>query len=231
MPMDEAAKAALFASPLRLDSLAWLVKAISIGGGIVLVLFSWNECRTGSRRIPRLPARHRGRHVPDRLGHELVTLFLALEMISIPTYILLYLPRYDNASQEAAMKYFLLSVFSSAMLLFGFSYLYGLAGTTNLPAMTEALYKAGARAGAAAVVQIALVWWWPGSASASLPCRSTSTPRTSTRGAPTVGGGACWRLCRRWPGSWRSPRAESSCRACSWSATSRRASRWAGRCR
>ena len=33
------------------------------------------------------------------------------------------------------MKYFLLSIFSSALLLFGFSYLYGLAGTTNLPAL------------------------------------------------------------------------------------------------
>src|SRR5438094_8896893 len=78
-------------------------------------------------------------------------------MISFPTYILLYLPRHDNASQEAAMKYFLLSVFSSAMLLFGFSYLYGLAGTTNLPAMTEALYKAGPERALPAVVQIALV--------------------------------------------------------------------------
>ena len=68
-------------------------------------------------------------------ANELVTLFLALEVISIPTYVLLYLPRYDNAAQEAAMKYFLLSIFSSALLLFGFSYLYGLAGTTNIPAV------------------------------------------------------------------------------------------------
>ena len=51
------------------------------------------------------------------------------------------------------MKYFLLSIFSSALLLFGFSYLYGLTGTTNIPAMVEAL-AAGAvergRAGPAA---------------------------------------------------------------------------------
>src|SRR5262249_41042953 len=62
-----------------------------------------------------------------------------LEMISIPTYVLLYLPRVDTASQEAALKYFLLSVFSSALLLFGFSYLYGLVGTTNIPALVDAL--------------------------------------------------------------------------------------------
>jgi NADH-quinone oxidoreductase subunit N len=72
-------------------------------------------------------------------ANELVTLFLALELTSIPTYVLLYLPRVDAPAQEAAMKYFLLSVFSSALLLFGFSYLYGLGSTTNLPALAEAL--------------------------------------------------------------------------------------------
>jgi NADH-quinone oxidoreductase subunit N len=72
-------------------------------------------------------------------ANELVTLFLALELISIPTYVILYLPRFDNASQEAAAKYFLLSVFSSAFLLFGFSYLYGVTGTTNIPALIDAL--------------------------------------------------------------------------------------------
>ena len=65
-------------------------------------------------------------------ANDLITLFLALELISIPTYIALYLPRSTEASQEAGVKYFLLSIFSSALLLFGFSYLYGLTGTTNL---------------------------------------------------------------------------------------------------
>jgi len=65
-------------------------------------------------------------------ANELITLFLALELTSIPTYVLLYLPRTGRRTQEAAIKYFLLSVFSSALLLFGFSYLYGVAGTTNL---------------------------------------------------------------------------------------------------
>src|SRR5207244_13461008 len=73
------------------------------------------------------------------LANDLVTLFLALELISIPTYVLLYLPRHDDASQEAALKYFLLSVFSSGLLLFGFSYLYGLAGTTNISALLHTL--------------------------------------------------------------------------------------------
>src|SRR5262249_10414826 len=76
------------------------------------------------------------------MANELVVLFLSLELVSIPTYVLLYLARYDLAAQEAALKYFLLSIFSSALLLFGFSYLYGLAGTTNLAALTATLGEA-----------------------------------------------------------------------------------------
>src|SRR5262249_40725258 len=64
--------------------------------------------------------------------------------ISIPTYVMLYLPRPgDPRAQEAAVKYFLLSVMSSALTLFGFSYLYGLGGTTNLAALTELLPRVG----------------------------------------------------------------------------------------
>ena len=87
-----------------------------------------------------------------------MTLFLALELISIPTYILLYLPRVDRPAQEAAAKYFLLSIFSSAFLLFGFSYLYGLTGTTNIPAMLEAIAGAeGSGAGPPALAIAAIV--------------------------------------------------------------------------
>jgi NADH-quinone oxidoreductase subunit N len=75
-------------------------------------------------------------------ANDLVTLFLALELVSIPTYVLLYLPARDRAGQEAAVKYFLLSVLSSAVLLFGFSYLYGLTGTTNIGAIVDTLTDA-----------------------------------------------------------------------------------------
>ena len=70
---------------------------------------------------------------------ELILLFLGLELISIPTYVLLYLARRDFASQEAATKYFLLSVLSAAILLYGFSFLYGLTGTTQLTAIRHVL--------------------------------------------------------------------------------------------
>ncbi|HJT36583.1 MAG TPA: proton-conducting transporter membrane subunit, partial [Pirellulales bacterium] len=56
---------------------------------------------------------------------DLVLIFLGIELISIPTYVLLYLGRRDTTSPEAAAKYFFLSVLSSALTLYGFSFLYG----------------------------------------------------------------------------------------------------------
>ena len=70
-------------------------------------------------------------------ANELVLLFLGLELISIPTYVLLFLGRRDRASGEATMKYFFLSILSSALLLYGFSFLYGI-GKTTLIAGTAA---------------------------------------------------------------------------------------------
>jgi NADH-quinone oxidoreductase subunit N len=136
-------QAEVFASPLLMDSLALWIKAVAIGGGLVLLLLSWNEVPDSQA------AEYHGCLLIIVAGlcltgaaNELVTLFLALELVSIPTYVLLYLPRHDSAAQEAALKYFLLSVFSSAFLLFGFSYLYGLAGTTNLAGLMDAFTKA-----------------------------------------------------------------------------------------
>lgn len=79
-------------------------------------------------------------------ANDLISLFLALEMISIPTYVLLYLPSRTRVGQEAAAKYFLLSVLSSAVLLFGMSYLYGVTGSTNLGAISDTLTDANKRA-------------------------------------------------------------------------------------
>jgi NADH-quinone oxidoreductase subunit N len=139
-PSSVEVPAAVYVGSVFVDPFGVLVKWIALVGGAVLVLLSWNE-------VPdRQSAEYHGCLLLMIAGvcltgvaNELVTLFLALELVSIPTYVLLYLPRYDRPAQEAAMKYFLLSIFSSGLLLFGFSYLYGLAGTTNLPALAAAL--------------------------------------------------------------------------------------------
>lgn len=73
------------------------------------------------------------------VANDLILLFLSLELISVPTYVLLYLGRRTNANQEATLKYFLLSVLSAAILLYGFALLYGLTGSTHLGAIREVL--------------------------------------------------------------------------------------------
>jgi NADH-quinone oxidoreductase subunit N len=68
-------------------------------------------------------------------ANELVFLFVGLELVSMPTYLLLYLSRRNATTQEAATKYFFLSIFSSGLLLYGLAFLYGLTGVTNLKAL------------------------------------------------------------------------------------------------
>lgn len=66
------------------------------------------------------------------VSQDLIMLFLGLELISIPTYVLLSLARAEPNSQEVSTKYLLLSILSSALLLYGFSFLYGVGGSTDL---------------------------------------------------------------------------------------------------
>ena len=63
---------------------------------------------------------------------DLITLYLGLELMALSIYILAGFMRRDNRSNEAAIKYLLLGSFSSGIMLYGMSLLYGLSGTTNL---------------------------------------------------------------------------------------------------
>ncbi len=64
---------------------------------------------------------------------DLITLFVALEVLSLPLYLMAGLSRRRRlASQEAALKYFLLGAFSSAFFLLGIAYLYGYSGSITL---------------------------------------------------------------------------------------------------
>ena len=63
-------------------------------------------------------------------ANDLIFLFLGLELVSIPTYVILFLGRRDQNTAEASVKYFFLSILSSAILLYGFSFMYGIGGTT-----------------------------------------------------------------------------------------------------
>jgi NADH-quinone oxidoreductase subunit N len=70
---------------------------------------------------------------------ELVTIFVALELMAISFYVLVGFLRSDRRSNEAALKYLLLGAFSSGFLAYGFSLLYGLSGSTRLNEIGAAL--------------------------------------------------------------------------------------------
>jgi NADH-quinone oxidoreductase subunit N len=72
-------------------------------------------------------------------GNDLIVLFVALETMSISFYILTGYLRHDRRSNEAATKFMLMGAFSSAILAYGFSILYGIAGSTNLQAIEQAI--------------------------------------------------------------------------------------------
>jgi NADH-quinone oxidoreductase subunit N len=72
-------------------------------------------------------------------GVDLLMLFIALELMAVSVYILVGYLRRDKKSNEASMKYFLLGAFSSGVLLYGISMIYGLTGSTNLGKIAAAL--------------------------------------------------------------------------------------------
>ena len=65
-------------------------------------------------------------------ARDLITLFVALETISIPTFILAAFRKHDRDSNEAGVKYYLIGVLSSALMLYGMSLIFGVTGSTKL---------------------------------------------------------------------------------------------------
>jgi NADH-quinone oxidoreductase subunit N len=65
-------------------------------------------------------------------GTDLISIFLGIELMAMPVYILSGFMRGSLKSNEAALKYFLLGSFSSAILLYGIALMYGITGTTSL---------------------------------------------------------------------------------------------------
>jgi NADH-quinone oxidoreductase subunit N len=75
---------------------------------------------------------------------DLLTIFIALEILSLPLYLLCGLARHRRLlSQEAALKYFLLGAFSSALFLYGIVLIYGSAGTLTLAGIAQAIDESG----------------------------------------------------------------------------------------
>lgn len=74
---------------------------------------------------------------------DLIWLFLALELTSLPTYIMVSISTARNRSREAGVKYFFLGAMGAAVFLYGFALLYGGTGTTNLNAIADTFAHSG----------------------------------------------------------------------------------------
>ncbi|MFM7891218.1 MAG: proton-conducting transporter membrane subunit [Actinomycetota bacterium] len=92
-------------------------------------------------------------------SRDLVSVFVALEFLSIPAYMLAAWRKRDLKSNEAGVKYFLLGVFASAVMLYGMSLLYGIANSTLLVDIAKSVALDGdfAAVQALAVVLVVLV--------------------------------------------------------------------------
>jgi NADH-quinone oxidoreductase subunit N len=74
---------------------------------------------------------------------DLIMLFLAIETTSIPLYVLAGFLKADDKSTESGLKYFLFGAVTSAVMLYGFSMIYGFTGETNLYSIADAIQSAG----------------------------------------------------------------------------------------
>ena len=124
------------------DDLSVFLKATTIVIGILSTLFA--PSYLAARRIPLgefntiLVTALIGMCVLAS-GSDLITLFLGLELMVMPSYLLAGLHKTDRYSNEGGLKYFLLGSFASAILLFGVAWIYGLTGTTNISEVAAAL--------------------------------------------------------------------------------------------
>lgn len=133
----------VFGGMLRMDWATYVFRLIFLVGAAISVLFSMD----GDRRIRGgafyllLIVATIGMNLMAASA-DLIILYLAIETTSIPLYVLSGALVRDQKSTEAGIKYMLFGAFTSAIMLYGFSLLYGFTGTTQLYALKD-LFESG----------------------------------------------------------------------------------------
>ena len=147
----------LFGGAYAVDDFALIFTALFAVSGYIVVLLSTNYVAEGDY--------YEGEYyfllLSSLLGmvvmasaRDLITMFVALELLSIPAYLLAGWRKRDLKGNEASMKYYLMGVFASAVMLYGMSLLYGLTGTTFL---VEIGRQVGEAADSTPVLTLAIV--------------------------------------------------------------------------
>jgi NADH-quinone oxidoreductase subunit N len=145
----------LFGGAYAVDDFSLVLKGMFLLVGYVVVLLSTNYIAEGDywedEYYTLLLSSVLGMLVMTS-ARDLITIFVALELLSIPAYMLATWRKRDLASNEAGLKYYLMGVFASAVLLYGMSLVYGLSGTTLLTGIDAALAETTVSAVALGVV-------------------------------------------------------------------------------
>jgi NADH-quinone oxidoreductase subunit N len=139
---------------VSLYSFQTYVRLITAGTGMLLVLLAWPTNADGTGN----PAIQYGHEAGEFFGlmllslagilfvasaNDIIVLFLGIELASIPTYIRVSISRPLPVAQEAGVKYFFLGAMAAAVMLFGFSYLYGTTGQTKLTEIARVMHLGG----------------------------------------------------------------------------------------
>ena len=135
LALSDSGTRSLFDGAYVVDDYSLVLKAMFLLGAYVVVLLSTNDIAEGdyweSEYYSLLVASVLGM-VMMTSSRDLVSIFVALELLSIPAYMLAAWKKRDARSHEAGMKYYLMGVFATAILLYGMSMLFGLTGATVL---------------------------------------------------------------------------------------------------
>ncbi len=148
----------LFDGAYVVDNFSLVLKALFLVSGYVVVLMSTNYIAEGDYA----EGEYYFLLLSSLLGmtlmasaRDLITVFIALELLSIPAYMLAGWRKRDLIGNEAGVKYYLMGVFASAVLLYGMSLLFGVAGDTRLTEIGQAI--AGG-AGETSLITLAIVF-------------------------------------------------------------------------
>jgi NADH-quinone oxidoreductase subunit N len=124
------------------DNFAVLFKVVFLASAVVVLLLSLNYFEEGRY--------YQGEYyflllisffgmLAMASSRDLIMLFIALELVSVPGFVIAGFRKTDTRSTEAALKFFLIGVLATAVMLFGMSLLYGLTGSVQLPVIAERL--------------------------------------------------------------------------------------------
>jgi len=134
----------LFSGMLVLDPMAVFFKVLLVAASLlVIVLFTFDNSRElhglGQGEFYALMLAVTISNMLLATANDLAMLYLALEMVSITSYVMVAYMKGDRMSNEASLKYILFGAASTGGMLFGLSLLYGMTGTTSLPAIRDFL--------------------------------------------------------------------------------------------